>query len=145
MDSKQFWTLVGCPKPSRNFRFQVFFPVATTNRGFRCFFPAPETFGHWLSHLFRCLWENITTDTSSLALAFRARSAAKKERCGGSTETKLQLTRTRIIQPLPPPPPPLQKVFLGHGFHRSKMDPLKQQLTIPWKSKTIKRIVPWNC
>ena len=37
-------------------------------------------------------------------------------------------TRTRLIQPLPPPP--LQMVFLGHGFHRSKMDPLKQQLTI---------------
>lgn len=33
----------------------------------------------WLLALtpFRCLWENITTDTSSLALAFRARIAAK--------------------------------------------------------------------
>ncbi len=81
VDSKQLWTLVGCPEPSRNFRFQVFFPIATTNRGFRCFFPAPEAFGHWLPHLSGAYGK--TSPLTPLHLPWRS---AKKE---GSWKPKL--------------------------------------------------------
>ena len=78
VDSKQLWTLVGCPEPSRNFRFQVFFSHCYNQPRVQVLFSSTRSVWSLASTPFRCLWENITTDTSSLALAFRKKRRLMK-------------------------------------------------------------------